>query len=196
MSQPSLDAEYWDNRWQIDQTGWDIGHASTPLTEYFDQLEDKSIKILIPGCGNAYEAEYLHKHGFSNVFVVDVSKTALTKLAERCPSFPKEHMIHSDFFELSETYDLIVEQTFFCALDPAMRRKYVSKVHELLSPAGKLMGVLFNIDFGNPTPPFGGSLEEYLSLFQRDFLVHILEPCTNSIKPRMGNELFILMEKS
>ena len=49
-------------------TGWDIGKGSTPILTYIDQLEDKSIKILIPGCGNAHEAEYLVSKDFLMVF--------------------------------------------------------------------------------------------------------------------------------
>ena len=44
---------YWTKRYQEESTGWDIGYPSTPLKEYIDQLEDKSISILIPGAGNA-----------------------------------------------------------------------------------------------------------------------------------------------
>ena len=54
-------------------TGWDIGGPSTPLVKYFDQLADKQRKILIPGAGNAYEAEYLWAQGFSNVHVLDIA---------------------------------------------------------------------------------------------------------------------------
>ena len=55
----NLDAEYWEERYRAGTTGWDIGSPSTPLKEYIDQLQDPSKKILIPGAGNAYEAEYL-----------------------------------------------------------------------------------------------------------------------------------------
>ncbi|GIV42652.1 MAG: hypothetical protein KatS3mg034_1962 [Vicingaceae bacterium] len=51
--------EYWEERWNKGETGWDIGYASPPLIEYAMQLEDKNKKILIPGAGNAYEAEFL-----------------------------------------------------------------------------------------------------------------------------------------
>ncbi len=73
----NLNRKYWENRYAKNDTGWDLGKISTPLKTYFDQLENKNLKILIPGAGNAYEAEYLHQKGFKNVFVVDISKTAL-----------------------------------------------------------------------------------------------------------------------
>jgi len=84
---------------------------------------------------------------------------------------------------------LILEQTFFCALNPDLRTKYVQKMSELLSKDGKLVGLLFGVEFPN-NPPFGGSKEEYLTLFSSKFKINLLEPCHNSAKPRMGSELF------
>ena len=63
--------------------GWDIGYPSTPLKEYIDQLKDKSITILIPGCGNAYEAAYLFERGFKQVTLVDLSALPLVQGARR-----------------------------------------------------------------------------------------------------------------
>ena len=113
-----LNKNFWDLRYQNNEIGWDIGYISTPLKKYIDQLTDKNIKILIPGGGNSYEAEYLHNLGFKNVFVVDISPTALTNLKNRVPDFPKNHLINIDFFKLNNSFDLILEQTFFCALTP------------------------------------------------------------------------------
>ncbi len=67
-----LDEKFWDSRYQSENTGWDIGQISTPLKAYFDQLDNKKLKILIPGGGNSYEAEYLFEKGFKNVYVVAV----------------------------------------------------------------------------------------------------------------------------
>jgi len=72
----------WEKRYQDNETGWDIGSVSRPLQEYFDQLTNKDLRILIPGCGNAHEAAYLHENGFSNVFLVDLASTPLNKFAE------------------------------------------------------------------------------------------------------------------
>jgi thiopurine S-methyltransferase len=60
----NLPAKFWDELYNTGQTGWDIGYVSTPLKAYFDQLSNQSLEILIPGAGNAYEAEYLYKNGF------------------------------------------------------------------------------------------------------------------------------------
>lgn len=190
-----LSEDYWDNRYQTKDIGWDIGFVSTPLKTYFDQLTNKDLKILIPGGGNSYEAEYLHQLGFVNVFVVDISATALSNIKKRVPSFPSANLIHSDFFDLSMTFDLIIEQTFFCALNPKYREKYVLKMSQLLIKNGKLVGLLFNIPLNNSHPPFGGNKAEYLNYFKPYFKIEILEDCYNSIEERQGNELFFMLLK-
>lgn len=194
----NLDASYWNNRYLSDDTGWDIGYASPALTGYFDQLKDKSIAILIPGGGNSYEATYLAEHGFSNVTVADISSVVCEKLKQQYAGWNGEHqppvVWHGNFFELGTPpgpFDLVVEQTFFCALDPALREAYVKQMHHLLKPGGKLVGVLFNKEFEGG-PPFGGLEVEYRQLFEPYFTIHTMSPCYNSIAPRAGNEVFII----
>lgn len=186
-----LDSTFWNNRYASQETGWDIGAPSTPLKEYIDQLEDKTLRILIPGCGNAHEAEYLHQKGFTNVFLLDIAPLALEQFTERTPSFPKAHCIEGDFFEHQGSYDLILEQTFFCAINRTLRPSYVQQMKRLLAPKGKLVGLLFAEEFGNDHPPFGGTMAEYQALFENDFQIQTLAPAYNSITPRKGRELFI-----
>ena len=54
-----LDKNFWNDKYVKSKTGWDVGEITTPLKEYFEQLNNKKNKILIPGCGDSYEAEYL-----------------------------------------------------------------------------------------------------------------------------------------
>ena len=190
-----FDKTYWENKYHENATGWDIGYASAPLTDYFNQLRDKKLKILIPGGGNCYEAEYLFEQGFENIFVIDIAEQPLKNLKARFPNFPDHQLIHDDFFNHQGTYDLIVEQTFFCALDPAMRQKYADKIADLLTENGKLAGLLFDFELTEDGPPFGGSTAEYLPLFSQKFTIKKLERCYNSIKPRNGRELFFIFEK-
>jgi thiopurine S-methyltransferase len=187
--------KYWTERYISTKTGWDIGYPSTPIKEYVDQLSDKDVKILIPGAGNSYEAEYLHNNGFNNVYVLDISKIPLENLIQRVPTFPMDHLIHDDFYSHQQQYDLILEQTFFCALPPSHRETYVTHVHKLLKPQSKLVGVLFGREFSKEGPPYGGTLSEYQALFEPKFEIQIMEECYNSIEPRMGSELFIKLKK-
>ena len=189
-----LNKKFWNSRYETSNTGWDIGGISTPLKAYIDQLTDKSMRILIPGCGNGYEAEYLHRIGF-NVTVIDISDIPLQNLKKRTPSFKDKALIQIDFFDFNGSFDLIVEQTFFSSLNPGLRNKYAYKMNELLVPGGKLVGLLFNIELYTDHPPFGGNIEQYKPIFSPYFDFKVFETAYNSIESRKGNELFINLKK-
>jgi len=187
--------EFWTDLYQKNQIGWDIGSPSIPLKDYIDQLKDKNLSILIPGAGNAYEAEYLFNKGFKHVVAIDISLEPLINIQNRIPNFPKENLIYGNFFEHHQQYDLILEQTFFCALSPFLRENYVNHMHQLLKPKGKLIGVVFTSPLNSDIPPFAATKEEYVNLFKSKFYFNVFENCYNSIKPRQGRELFMILEK-
>ncbi|MDH5365834.1 MAG: TPMT family class I SAM-dependent methyltransferase [Cyclobacteriaceae bacterium] len=186
---------FWAGKYETNNTGWDIGEISRPIKEYIDQINDKEIKILIPGGGNSYEAGYLYENGFVNVFVVDISRLPLENFSKRCVNFPKDHLIHANFFDIDLRFDLIIEQTFFCAINPQLRNKYAHKMHQLLEPNGKLIGVLFDDELNKDHPPFGGNKLEYKNHFKQYFNFNVFESCYNSIEPRKEKELFINLIK-
>jgi len=186
-----LSESFWDSRYQNQDTGWDLGEVSLPIKTYFDQLKDTSLKILIPGAGNSYEAEYLFLNGFKNVCIADLSKTALDNFKNRVPSFPSANLRHTNVFDMKETFDIIIEQTFFCALNPNLREAYAKKMHSLLNPNGKLVGLLFDKPLFTERPPFGGSKAEYITYFKPYFELDIFETSYNSVASREDSELFI-----
>ncbi|MFV8355804.1 methyltransferase domain-containing protein [Flavobacterium sp. XS1P32] len=186
---------YWDNQYQANATGWDLGQVSPPIKNYIDTIENKEAKILIPGCGNTYEAEYLLQQGFTNITVIDIAPTLVENLKEKFAGNKNIKVILGDFFEHKGNYDYIIEQTFFCALPPTMRQKYVWKMHQLLSDYGKLIGLLFNRKF-DVSPPFGGSLKEYEQLFYEAFVFNSISLAANSISARANTELFFEFQKN
>lgn len=190
-----LDKNYWENRYKENTSKWDLGKVSPPIKAYADSLENKNQKILIPGGGNSWEAEYLHLKGFKNVFVVDFAPSPLKNLLLRVPSFPKLHTIQQDFFKLNTKFDLILEQTFFCAINPKLRSNYVEKAYNLLNENGKIAGLFFNVPLNDDRPPFGGSKKEYESLFSPHFKILQMDESKNSIESRLGRELFFEMVK-
>ncbi len=191
----SLSENFWDNRYKTKETGWDLGKISPPLKAYFNQLKNKDLKILIPGGGHSYEAEYLHAKGFKNVYVVDVSKTALSNLKARVADFPSNHLIQNDFFDIDSAFDLIIEQTFFCAINPNLRPAYAAKAFELLNTNGKVVGLLFDDTLNLDKPPFGGNKSEYIDYFHPYFEILIMEDAHNSTESRRGRELFFKIKK-
>ncbi len=188
----NLDAQYWSKRYEEGRSHWDVGAITPPLKEYVDQLTNKQASILIPGCGTNHEAAYLLANGFTNITVIDISPILCQKVLQNfAPYIGKELMVVcGNFFNLQGQYDLIIEQTFFCALDISLRENYVLKMKELLKPGGKLVGLLFNKHFDSDEPPFGGDLSTYENLFAPHFMHLQFSPCYNSVSKRKDNEFF------
>jgi len=192
-SDPSLGETFWNDQYNANTTGWDLGEVSPPIKAYIDQLVNKDLRILIPGCGNSYEAGYLLQQGFTNITVIDIAPILVSRLQEKYKGNAGIKIIQGDFFEHSGQYDLILEQTFFCALDPSLRENYVARMHQLLATGGKLAGVLFNREFEQQGPPFGGTEPAYKMLFEKHFKPLVFETCHNSFFKRKGTELFIIL---
>ncbi len=191
-----LENNYWNDRWKRNETGWDLGAVSPPLKIFIDQLTYKDDRILLPGCGNGYEAGYLLANGFTNVTVVDISLVPVEKLkAQYAEMLGKElTVLHQDFFTLQGQYDLVIEQTFMSALPPSMRGAYVQQMKKLLKPKAILAGLLFGVEFDKEGPPFGGTAAEYRNLFSRDFEIIEMSISPYSAEPRAGTELFFQMQ--
>lgn len=189
------DQNFWNNQYKAHTTGWDLGEVSPPLKAYIDQLTTKDLRILIPGCGNTYEAGYLLQQGFTRVTVIDIAPELVATLQQKFAGNNNINIILGDFFEHEGQYDLILEQTFFCALHPSLRKNYVAQMHHLLAAKGKLAGVMFNRYFEEQGPPFGGEKQEYEQLFRQHFHFKTMQPCYNSFSKRSGTELFVILQK-
>jgi len=189
---------FWDSRYvKPGNPGWDVGYAVPALTNYIDQLTNKQIRILVPGGGFGYEVRYLFQKGFHQVYYLDFSIEAIMAFKSKYPDFPGKNIIHDNFFLHQGSYHLIIEHTFFCSLPKVLRPEFARKCHQLLMENGKLCGLLFNHEFNNDNPPFGGNEDEYIALFRNCFNFLTFEKCYNSIKPRANRELFfILIRKS
>jgi len=196
MEENRFDAEYWESRYTTGDHPWDVGRKSLPMETIITQLPNKNAKILIPGAGNGYEFDFLIHSGFENVTVLDWSPSALKRLHQAYPQMADSCFVCADFFLFKGQYDVILEQTFFCALDPVLRPKLVQQIHALLKPEGLYTGVLFDFPLTEEGPPFGGSTEEYLALFSPVLKINYLKPSLVSEPKRAGRELIFEFQKS
>ena len=192
----NLTADYWTQRYQDNNAPWDLGHVSRPLRRIVDNLTDKDLRILIPGGGSGHELVYLHDKGFKNAVLLDWSAEVIGRVRQKSPSLPESATIVEDFFTHEGQYDLILEQTFYCALSPDLRDDYVRQMYNLLVPGGVLTGVLFTFPLTEKGPPFGGSLSAYRERFGQYFEIQTLEACAFSEQDRAGKEAYFTLRKT
>ena len=111
MTEENFDKNYWNSKWENAQTGWDIGSASTAISEYFLQVENKNVKILIPGCGNAHEAELLLEEGFKNITLLDIAPKACEIISKKF-SHHEINVICEDFLIITGNMTLLLNKLF------------------------------------------------------------------------------------
>lgn len=194
-SEKALDGLYWAGLYDKGSTGWDIGYPAPALVDFLDHLSDKSLRILIPGAGRGWEVDYAFRQGFGSVYYLDFAPSAAALFQKQFPFFPADQVLVEDFFNLNETFDLILEHTFFCALHPSKREAWALRCLHLLRPGGRIAGLLFNHEFEHDGPPYGGVEDEYRRLLSSGFDIEVLEICAKSIKPRAKRELIFEARK-
>ena len=108
--------------------------------------------------------------------------------------------ICKDFFQLNEYYgkmDIILEYTFFCAIDPSLRLKYIKETSKLLKNDGLFVALFLPLNkrINEGGPPYGVNLDKTIKQFEQYYEILKCEKSHLSIKPRIDNEIFIIMKK-
>ena len=165
--------DFWDLRFNTGVIPWNAGGVPAEVTAFARdfrrlrfpaQLETdaarplRELRILIPGCGHAFEAACFAALG-GQVTALDFSAAAITKAREVLGNWPGE-LLHADFFayEPPSPPDLIYERAFLCALPRKCWRDYAGKTAALL-PAGALLAGFFLYGEEGKGPPFAAAPE-------------------------------------
>ena len=188
----------WQGLYEANDMRWDLGEVAPPFIKLLEAGKLPVGKVLIPGCGRGHEVMYLAQNGF-DVTGVDFAKGAtsyLEKTLKECNL--NGRVVHQDFFKLDVShngvYDLVLEQTFFCAINPSLRPDYCKTVARILKPGGKLIGLFYNTG-EEGGPPHNTTREDIESIFSETFTIQELEKTTWSIERRSGKELLTILEK-
>jgi len=197
----SSTAEFWEKSYRNGDMGWDLGKP-TPIFDNWIQFQTDSLSICILGAGNGWDAINFAKKGH-NVTAVDFAKSAIDNMhASAQDNGVQIKLIHSNIFNLSKlfnhTFDIVLEYTCFCAINPARRMDYVRMTNQILKPDGKLVALLFPIDkdINDDGPPFVVDLDSTISLFSKYFIVDTKEIPSLSIEQRNGREVFVIFKKN
>jgi SAM-dependent methyltransferase len=193
---------YWQGRFEAHDTPWDLGHPSIVLLEALGEVESHGVKVegarvLSPGCGRGSDALELARRG-AHVTGVDWSKAAVDAL-RGAPI----RVLHGDMFALPpEQVDMVCEHTFFCAIDPGMRLRYVETILQWIAPRGFLIGNFFvvpqeyaqtlpglSLTQEGKGPPFAVTEADLKQLFSPYFELKVLKPAiTGESSRRAGLE--------
>jgi len=188
------DPTFWDGLYQAGRSGWDLGRPSPPFEELLaGPAAPTAGRLAVVGCGRGNDALLFARHGFA-VTGFDFAPSAVdaARAASASAGLHAE-FVQTDIFAVPSSYhgafDYVLENTCFCAIDPARRSEYVGVIHDLLRPGGELIALFFA--HGRPGgPPFTTDAEEVRRLFDDSFVVEHLGPAANSAEPRRGKELF------
>tara|TARA_B100000315_G_scaffold230322_1_gene240617 strand:- start:5 stop:628 length:624 start_codon:yes stop_codon:yes gene_type:complete len=193
--------EYWEKSYQSGDMGWDLG-GPTPIFNDWIQFQTDSLSICILGAGNGWDAINFAEKGH-NVTAVDFAESAIDNMHTSAQSKGVQiNIVHSDIFDLcklfNHTFDIVLEYTCFCAIDPGRRMDYVRMTNQILKPDGKLVALLFPIDqdVNDDGPPFTVDLNSTINLFSKYFTLDTKEIPSLSIQRRNGREIFVIFKKN
>jgi cyclopropane fatty-acyl-phospholipid synthase-like methyltransferase len=192
--------EDWQRHYDEGDLGWDLGQVAPPFIKLFESKTILPGKTLIPGCGRGHEVIYLAENGFE-VTAVDYSPGAVNHLKSTVQERNlKCEVLHLDFFGIDSShngvYDLLIEQTFFCAISPEQRSSYVSTVARALKKGGMLAGLFYNTGEEEGGPPFNTTREDIKKYFSDSFEIRQLSKAEDSAEQRKNKEwLAILIKK-
>lgn len=132
--------EFWQERFEKKETGWDRGSPSPQLLNWLDSDELQPCRIAVPGCGSGWEVAELAQRGFE-VIGIDYTAAATEKTRALCDARGlKAEVIQADVlgYEPETKFDAIYEQTCLCAIHPEHWLDYAQRLHQWLRPDGSL----------------------------------------------------------
>lgn len=191
-----LSASAWEARYQNGSTPWDLSGPTPEFTRLAEEASwfPKRGRALVPGGGRGHDAIALARLGLET-HLVDFAPSALIATQEAAAKAKVTVLTYRrDFFELpalgalQASFDLLLEYTFFCAIDPTLRPQYVDAAAKLLKPGGYLVGLFFPTSTEQAGPPFLVTQKEVEELFAPHFEL-VFETPKASVKPRAGREI-------
>lgn len=190
--------EDWQGHYESNDLGWDLGQVAPPFVKLWQEKKLPVGKVLVPGCGRGHEVVFLAENGFE-VTAIDFSKGAVTYLEKALQERGLSgRVLHQDFFGLDDShdgiYDLVLEQTFFCAIAPRQRRDYVLNVARMLRPGGMLVGLFYNKD-KEGGPPYNTTREDIETHFSGKFKIQQLDKTPLSAEQRKDKEWLGIFKK-
>ena len=188
----------WERHYDADDLRWDIGEVAPPFVRLWEERKVSPCKAIIPGCGRGHEAIFLAERGFQ-ITAVDYTRGAVDLLdnALTTMTLPGDVM-HQNFFELGQesnnSFGLMLGHTFFCAINPDMRQKYVETAGRILISGALLIGLFYETG-EKGGPPFNTEKKDIEEYFSEQFEIEVLAITSHSAEQRKGKEWLAILKR-
>lgn len=136
----NLNPNFWQERFETGQTGWDRGAASPQLRHWLDNGILRPCRIAVPGCGRGWEVAELAQRGFT-VTGLDYTEAAVREARSNLHRLDvSADIIQADVLSYTpnQPFDAVYEQTCLCAIDPDHWIQYADQLARWIRPGGHL----------------------------------------------------------
>ncbi|MDH4086181.1 MAG: thiopurine S-methyltransferase [Nitrospira sp.] len=152
-----MEANFWHNRWQTNQTGWHERDVNPLLIAHFPSLNvPPGSRVFVPLCGKSLDLGWLLSRGYA-VAGAELSELAVTQLFAELGMEPsvsevgkhklfrgeKIDIFVGDLFDLSREMlgpvDAVYDRAALVALPEAVRAQYTAHLKSLTALAPQLV---------------------------------------------------------
>lgn len=190
-------SKMWSHIYQTEEPRWDLSAPHPAFVSVLPQIKLPKSRIAVLGCGRGHDAAFFANAGHF-VTAFDFSEEAIAAAQEKYAHLKSLTFVKADAFKLPEKYfgqfDIVVEHTFYCAVDPKRRNEVINVWRRLLIPNGFLLGIFF-VMFKRIGPPFGGCEWELRRRFEKHFRFLYWTRWHHSPPSREHRELVIYAQK-
>lgn len=187
-----MEASFWHNRWQTNQTGWHERAVNPLLTAHFPSLSvPPGGRVFVPLCGKSLDLSWLLSRGYA-VAGAELSELAVTQLFAELGTEPsisnigKLKLFHGekidifvgDIFDLSREIlgpvDAVYDRAALVALPETMRPRYTAHLKAITGMAPQLV---IGYEYDQTVvagPPFSVTSDELRRHYSGDYTLTLL----------------------
>lgn len=187
-----MEASFWHNRWQTNQTGWHEGAVNPLLVEHFPSLHvPPGGRVFVPLCGKSLDLGWLLSRGYA-VAGAELSELAVTQLFAELGMEPsisnigklkrfhgeKIDIFVGDIFDLSREIlgpvDAVYDRAALVALPETIRPRYTAHLKTITALAPQLV---IGYEYDQTVvagPPFSVTSDELRRHYSGDYTLKLL----------------------
>ena len=187
-----MEASFWLNRWQTNQTGWHERAVNPLLTTHFHSLNvPPGGRVFVPLCGKSLDLSWLLSRGYA-VAGAELSELAVTQLFAELGIEPsisdigKLRLFHGekieifvgDIFDLSREIlgpvDAVYDRAALVALPETIRPRYTAHLKTITALAPQLV---IGYEYDQTVvagPPFSVTSDELRRHYSGDYTLTLL----------------------